>query len=351
MAAIMNGIALHGGFIPYGGTFLTFSDYSRNAIRMAALMKQRVDPRLHARLDRPRRGRPDAPVDRARGVAAPDPEPRRLAAVRHRRDRGRVGARRSRAATRPSALLLSRQNLPYAPKPASTRAPKALATSPRAPTCSPSRARSACTRKAAGRDHRHRLGGAARAERAAAARRPSTAASRCASSRCRRRRCSTARSDAYKRSVLPPGVPRIAVEMGVTRRLVEVRLRRGRRHRHATANRRRRRCCSSTSASRSRTSSRRCKAALERALIPSSTSRSTFHDHQDRHQRLRPHRTHGVSRRRAELSATSRSSASTTCSSPTTSPTCCSTTRCTAASRATSRSTATRWSSTASGSA
>ena len=42
MAAIMNGIALHGGFLPYGGTFLTFSDYSRNAIRMAALMKQRV---------------------------------------------------------------------------------------------------------------------------------------------------------------------------------------------------------------------------------------------------------------------------------------------------------------------
>ncbi len=42
MAAIMNGAALHGGFIPYGGTFLTFSDYSRNAIRMAALMKLRV---------------------------------------------------------------------------------------------------------------------------------------------------------------------------------------------------------------------------------------------------------------------------------------------------------------------
>ena len=42
MAAIMNGIALHGGYLPYGGTFLTFSDYLRNAIRMAALMKQRV---------------------------------------------------------------------------------------------------------------------------------------------------------------------------------------------------------------------------------------------------------------------------------------------------------------------
>ncbi|MEZ5652105.1 MAG: transketolase [Burkholderiaceae bacterium] len=42
MAAIMNGLALHGGLIPFGGTFLTFSDYSRNALRMAALMRQRV---------------------------------------------------------------------------------------------------------------------------------------------------------------------------------------------------------------------------------------------------------------------------------------------------------------------
>ncbi len=41
MSAIMNGVALHGGFIPFGATFLTFSDYSRNALRMAALMKRR----------------------------------------------------------------------------------------------------------------------------------------------------------------------------------------------------------------------------------------------------------------------------------------------------------------------
>ncbi|MBI3229890.1 MAG: transketolase [Burkholderiales bacterium] len=41
MSAIMNGIALHGGYLPFGATFLTFSDYSRNAIRMAALMKLR----------------------------------------------------------------------------------------------------------------------------------------------------------------------------------------------------------------------------------------------------------------------------------------------------------------------
>lgn len=42
MFAIMNGIALHGGFIPYGGTFLTFVDYGRNAVRLCAMMQQKV---------------------------------------------------------------------------------------------------------------------------------------------------------------------------------------------------------------------------------------------------------------------------------------------------------------------
>ncbi len=42
MSAMMNGLALHGGFIPFSGTFLTFLDYSRNAVRMSALMKQQV---------------------------------------------------------------------------------------------------------------------------------------------------------------------------------------------------------------------------------------------------------------------------------------------------------------------
>jgi transketolase len=42
MSAVMNGITAHGGFIPYGGTFLTFSDYARNAVRMACLMRIRV---------------------------------------------------------------------------------------------------------------------------------------------------------------------------------------------------------------------------------------------------------------------------------------------------------------------
>ncbi len=47
MAAALNGIALHGGFIPYGGTFLVFSDYARPALRLGALMGLRVDLYLH----------------------------------------------------------------------------------------------------------------------------------------------------------------------------------------------------------------------------------------------------------------------------------------------------------------
>ena len=48
MSAIMNGIALHGGFIPYGATFLMFYEYAHNAVRMAALMKQRHFIRLYS---------------------------------------------------------------------------------------------------------------------------------------------------------------------------------------------------------------------------------------------------------------------------------------------------------------
>ena len=48
MAAAPNGMALHGGLIPYGGTFFVFTDYMRPAIRLGALMRQRVDPRADA---------------------------------------------------------------------------------------------------------------------------------------------------------------------------------------------------------------------------------------------------------------------------------------------------------------
>ena len=61
--------------IPFSATFFTFADYMRPAIRLAALMKLRVDLRLHPRQHRRRRGRPDAPADRARRGAARDPAP------------------------------------------------------------------------------------------------------------------------------------------------------------------------------------------------------------------------------------------------------------------------------------
>jgi transketolase len=76
-----NGIVAARRLIPYTATFLVFSDYARNAIRMAALMKQRQIYGLYARLHRPRRGRPDAPAGRADRQPAHDPEHGRLASA------------------------------------------------------------------------------------------------------------------------------------------------------------------------------------------------------------------------------------------------------------------------------
>jgi transketolase len=115
MAAIMNGVALHGGFIPYGGTFLTFSDYSRNAIRMAALMKQRV---IHVFTHDSIGLGEDGPTHQAIEHAAslrliPNLDVWRPADTAETAIAWAVALQN---ASRPTALLLSRQNLPYAPK-------------------------------------------------------------------------------------------------------------------------------------------------------------------------------------------------------------------------------------------
>ena len=115
MAAIMNGVALHGGFIPYGGTFLTFSDYSRNAIRMAALMKQRVvhvfthdsiglgeDGPTHQSIEHAASLRLIPGLDVWRPCDTTETLVAWAQAIENK--------------ARPSALLLSRQNLAYAPK-------------------------------------------------------------------------------------------------------------------------------------------------------------------------------------------------------------------------------------------
>ncbi|PKO29864.1 MAG: transketolase [Betaproteobacteria bacterium HGW-Betaproteobacteria-9] len=115
MAAIMNGVALHGGFIPYGGTFLTFSDYSRNAIRMAALMKQRViHVFTHDSIGLGEDGPTHQSVEHAASLRLiPNLDVWRPGDTAETAVAWAVALQNS---NKPTALLLSRQNLPYAPK-------------------------------------------------------------------------------------------------------------------------------------------------------------------------------------------------------------------------------------------
>ena len=116
MAAIMNGLALHGGFIPYGGTFLTFSDYSRNAIRMAALLKLRViHVFTHDSIGLGEDGPTHQSVEHAASLRLiPNLDVWRPADTT---ETAIAWGMALEARSRPSALLLSRQNLPYLPKP------------------------------------------------------------------------------------------------------------------------------------------------------------------------------------------------------------------------------------------
>ena len=115
MAAIMNGLALHGGFIPYGGTFLTFSDYSRNAIRMAALMKLRVvHVFTHDSIGLGEDGPTHQSIEHAASLRLiPNLDVWRPGDTAETAVAWAVALQNK---TRPTALLLSRQNLPYAPK-------------------------------------------------------------------------------------------------------------------------------------------------------------------------------------------------------------------------------------------
>jgi transketolase len=114
MAAIMNGLALHGGIIPYGGTFLVFADYARNAVRLSALMKQRVIYVFtHDSIGLGEDGPTHQPVEHATMLRiTPNMTVWRPADVME------TAVAWQNALTRhygPSALLLSRQNLPPLP--------------------------------------------------------------------------------------------------------------------------------------------------------------------------------------------------------------------------------------------
>ncbi|MDO9316344.1 MAG: transketolase [Burkholderiaceae bacterium] len=205
MAAVMNGVALHGGFIPYGGTFLTFSDYSRNAIRMAALMKLRVvhvfthdsiglgeDGPTHQSIEHVASLRLIPGLDVWRPADTAETVIAWTCALLNQQ--------------RPTALILSRHNLPYAPKSGLDDISKGAYVLAE-PTEVGLKKKAQAVIIATGSEvslalHAQQL----LAQQKVAVRvvsMPSTSVF-------------DRQSAAYKTSVLPTGVPRIAVEMGVT---------------------------------------------------------------------------------------------------------------------------------------
>ncbi len=201
MAAIGNGLALHGGFIPYSGTFLTFSDYSRNALRMAALMRARnifvfthdsiglgEDGPTHQSIEHVASLRLIPHMDVWRPCDTVETALAWAAAI-ERKDG-------------PSALALSRQNLPFAP-----RSPEALAAIRRGGYVLADSPGARAIIIATGSEVAIAL-----AARKALA--DSGLAVRVVSMPC------TSLFDrqdaAWRKSVLPRGVPRVAIEAGVT---------------------------------------------------------------------------------------------------------------------------------------
>ena len=147
MACIMNGMALHGGVIPACGTFFVFSDYMKPAVRLSALMRLHGELYLDARLVPRRRGRPDAPADRARGADPPDGAP---AQPRGRALGGRAASRRRRGDGRRMAVSLIEEQTPR------RRSSSRARTSRTCPPLAASRREEADTARQ-GRLHRRRL--------------------------------------------------------------------------------------------------------------------------------------------------------------------------------------------------
>lgn len=205
MAAIMNGVALHGGYIPYGGTFLTFSDYSRNAIRMAALMKLRVvHVFTHDSIGLGEDGPTHQSIEHAASLRLiPNLDVWRPGDTAETAVAWAVALQNS---NKPTALLLSRQNLPYAPKNDLGEISKgAYVLAEPAEVGLNKKAQAVII--ATGSEVQLAL----KAQELLAAKKiavrvvsmPSTTTF-------------DKQSTAYKTSVLPAGIPRIAVEMGVT---------------------------------------------------------------------------------------------------------------------------------------
>jgi transketolase len=206
MAAIMNGVALHGGFVPYGGTFLTFSDYSRNAIRMAALMNLRViHVFTHDSIGLGEDGPTHQSVEHAASLRLiPNLDVWRPA---DGAETAVAWASALREVRRPSALLLSRQNLPYAPKAGLEAISKGAYVLADPAEVGLPRARIRAVLMASGSELQLALHAQAELARRKVAVRVVSVPSTTVFDR---------QSTGYKREVLPDGIPRIAIEAGVT---------------------------------------------------------------------------------------------------------------------------------------
>jgi len=115
MCAVMNGVALHGGHIPYGGTFLVFSDYARNALRLAALMGIRVIYVFsHDSIGLGEDGPTHQPIEHAASLRLmPNMELWRPADSAETAVAWGAALRRQNG---PTALVLTRQNVPFLKK-------------------------------------------------------------------------------------------------------------------------------------------------------------------------------------------------------------------------------------------
>lgn len=214
MAAVMNGIALHGGFIPYGGTFLTFSDYSRNAIRMAALMKLRVvHVFTHDSIGLGEDGPTHQSIEHAASLRLiPNLDVWRPGDTAETAVAWAVALENK---SKPTALLLSRQGISYAPKGHCAAAPDAAGLDAinkgayvlAEPTEVGLRKKAQAVIIATGSEVQLAL----KAQELLAARKIAVRVVSMPSTTTFDRQ-----SLAYKAQVLPAGLPRIAVEMGVT---------------------------------------------------------------------------------------------------------------------------------------
>ena len=199
MCATMNGVSLHGGLIPYGGTFLVFSDYARNALRLAALMGIRVTYVFtHDSIGLGEDGPTHQPVEQAASLRLmPNMEVWRPCDGAETAVAWAAALRRKDG---PTALLLTRQNVPFVKRNSASDIERGGYV-----VSDPGQPRAVVI--ATGSEVHLAVGAQALLAAEGIALRVVSMPSTSVFDR---------QSEEYRKSVLPPGLPRVAVEAGVT---------------------------------------------------------------------------------------------------------------------------------------